>query len=223
MEPMDKRGVINWAVAHFKAVMGVLVGGCVALLIGIIAVNAYNNYSPSKTLLDLNIAPLSSKITLDGIAISQGTNEVEAGSHHLAFSADGFDSKEYDIEVKSNQTNSITDFLYNTENGLKYYEANDAEMDVLRASNNEEAKQFAAAFDKKISIRTDLPIDVEYGEIGAYLAMTVEFGYGAEPCQTRLCLLVDTHDTEEARQALSLALSERGYNLADYEVIYDGK
>ena len=220
---MNTRGVIDWAVAHFKVVFGVLVGGCVALLVGIIIANSYINYSPSKTLLDLNIAPLSSKITLDGIAITQGTSEVEAGTHHLAFSAEGFESKEYDIEIKGNQTNSITDFLYNSENGLKYYEANDAEMDVLRASSNEEAKQFAAEFDRKYSIRADLPFDVEFGSYGSFAIMTVEFGYGEAPCQTRLCLLVDTHDTDEARQALKNELYKLGYSYGDYEVIYDGK
>ena len=219
---MKGRGVIEWAVEHFKAVVGVLVGASFALIIGIIAINSSKNFSPSMTLLDLNLAPLNSKITLDGNSISQGTSEVTAGTHHLAFSASGFESKEYDINVEANQTNSITDYLLHSELGLKYYESNDVEMDVLRASSDEEAKQFAAAFDKKYAIRTDTPLDIEFGEIGSYGMATIKFDEGNEKCQTRLCLIVDALETAESRAAVMSALSERGYRYSDFEVIYEG-
>lgn len=219
---MKGRGVIEWAVEHFKAVMAALVGGSIALIIGIFIVNSVKDYSPSITLLDLNLAPLNSKITLDGNTVSQGTNEVTAGTHHLAFSAAGFESKEYDIDVKANETNSITDYLLNAENGLKYYESNDAEMDVLRASSDEEAKEYAAAFDRKYKIRTDTPFELEYGDIGTYGIANVEFGEGTDKCQTRLCLIVGTYETEDSRSALIQALLNLGYRYADYEVVYEG-
>lgn len=220
---MDGRGVINWAVSHFKILMIIFSAGSVTFIISTIIIYASASYSPSETLIDFNVAPFSSKITLDGNQMLQGISKVDAGTHHLAITAAGFKSKEYDIEIKSGQTNSITEYLLNSENGLEYYTNNDGEMDVLRASSDEAAKQFAAEFDRKFAIRTDTPFEVEYGDIGSYGMMTVTFGAGKSPCTKFLCLLVHDYESAESVQVLKNALRKRGYDYSDYEIIFSGE
>ena len=218
---MNVRGLIDWSVAHFKAVMAVLVGlSAVFLFISAVLIKN-SDYSPSATLLDLNIAPVFSSITLDGNSVSQGTIEVEPGTHHLAFTAEGFESKEYDVDVKSGRTNSVSDYLLNSENGLLYYENSEADMDALHSVDDETAKEFVSKFDKKYSLKTHTPFSEKYGYSRHYGMMKVTFGEGSSKCHVRLCLIVKDAESEESRAALRKALASRGYNVDDYEVVYE--
>lgn len=218
---MNVRGLLDWCVSHFKAVM-LFVWGSVAVMIIVITTFAVtDNIHPTKTIVDLNITPVAANITLNGQLYRNGTYEIEPGTYSLKIEADGFVAKEYDIEVKANQTTSVNDYLLNSENGLQYYMDNPSDMTTLYASNDEDAKNFVSAFERKYALYYNTPFDYKYGYAGHHGWMKVDFGDASDGCQTRLCIVVDDVDSPESREALSKALSDRGFDVGDYEVIYE--
>ncbi len=220
---MKVRGVIDWAVSHFKAVLAVLLGASIIMFAATICIFYFGDPSPTKTLLDLNIAPLSSAITLDGNSIQQGTSEVEPGTHHLAFSADGFNSKEYDIEVKANQTNSVSDYLTNNENGFEYYLFHASDMEVLMTVKDEDVKEFVENYKHAYTIFSKLPMEHSFYTDNGLGKVTIKDGRSSHRCKKYLCLEVSSiADTlTEAKSGVMEALHNSGYSITDYEVVYD--
>ena len=220
---MKVRGVIDWAVSHFKAVLAVLLGASIIMFAATICIFNFGDPSPTKTLLDLNIAPLSSKITLDGNDIGQGISEVVPGTHHLAFSAEGFNSKEYDIEVKANQTNSVSDYLMNNENGLEYYLFSVTDMEVLKTVKSEDVKEFIDNYNHAYTLFPKLPIEHTFYTDDGLGKVIIKDGRSSRRCKKYLCLEVDsiTDTLTEAKSGVMEALHNSGYSITDYEVVYD--
>ena len=218
---MNVRGLLDWCVSHFKAVM-IAVWGSVALMAAVVAVFAISdNVHPTKTIVDLNITPIAAKVTLNDEPYNNGTYEINPGTYRLKIEAEGFVGKEYDVEIRANKTTSVNDYLLNAENGMQYYENNQSDMSVLYASNDEDAKNFVAAFERKYALYYNTPFDHKYGYAGHFGWMKVDFGDSSDGCKTRLCIVVDDIDSPESREALSNALSDRGFSVYDYEVIYE--
>lgn len=222
---MKLRGLIEWGVEHFKVSMLVIWGAIILCLGGVALVSVFSNSNPSATILNISVAPVTATIKLDGDETRNGSYRLEAGIHHIEASADGFEKKSFDIEVKANQTNSVAFYLLNKELGLKYYERSEVEVNLMRviAKDDESAKDFIKSYDKKFGLIVDVPFKTEYKTPDGYASMHFSDGRSDARCQGTLCIIISGHKVDDAsfNGEVYKQLSSRGYNIDDYEVFYE--
>jgi len=223
---MRVRGLLEWAVGHFKPVMiGIWAATGLCLVVSAVFIIS-NNSSPRQTVLDINVAPTIADIKIDGMAARNGSHVVEPGKHLIEISAEGFESKSLEVDVVRDETNSVAEYLENNEEGISYYTRSKADMDVLRsiAKTNDDVKDFIAEYDHKISIFPNLPMKEDYYISGVgYTTMEIKDARNDRRCGSTLCIKVVGFKSDESsfnRQAVKM-LSSRGYKLTDYEVYYE--
>ncbi len=203
-----------------------VIWGAIALCVFVsIIVSSISNASPSATILNISVAPTSAHITIDGVETRNGSYRVSSGVHHIEASADGFESKSLDIDVKSDETNNVAFYLPNEEVGLKYYERSDVEVNLMRviAKYDDGAKEFIDAYDLKFGLIIDVPFSVEYETPDGFASMRFSDGRDDSRCDSTLCILVSGHkvDDNSFYGEVTNELSSRGYDIEDYEVIYE--
>ena len=210
---------------YFRPIM-IVVGIIIALCIcGIIAVIVHN-LQPDKTLISVNVAPTQATITIDGQEYHNGTYEFAPGQYQANIAADGFESKTLDFNVESSKTTPISTYLVNKKEGMDYYENSAADLQVLGSLSEPEAQEFMQRYNKKLTIRDYLPIDATYnagpmrGETKNDLQpQTITDGSTDSRCSKAFCLKVTGRNIDQ--QTISDTISNLGYNINDYEVIYD--
>ena len=111
---------------------------------------------------------------------------------------------------------------------MAYFEKSAADLQVLATLDDPEVQEFMTAYNQKISIRDHFPIDATYdmsavnGTPGNDLyEQTITDGSQNPDCPIAFCLYVSGYRLNE--DAIRDALKSLGYNLDDYEVIYDFK
>lgn len=82
-------------------------------------------------ILELSVAPASSRITLNGQTITNGTHHISPGKYALKVEKDGFESKSQDFEIKAKETKRIILALKQT-SGDNWYEEHE-EDDIIRS------------------------------------------------------------------------------------------
>lgn len=223
---MRVRGLLEWAVGHFKPVMIVvwsITGLC--LIISVVSLTISNS-SPRQTILDINVAPVIADIKIDGNASRNGSHVVEPGIHSIEISAEGFESKSFEVEVKKNETNSVAEYLVNKNEGLDYYVKSKADINVLRsiAKKDDDVKVYIEEYDRKISIFPNLPFKDSYYVDGyGHLMMTIKDARTDRRCNSTLCIMISGtkyNDSTYKMQATKM-MTSRGYKLSDYEVYYE--
>lgn len=220
---MTLRGLIDVALSHFKLIMGIiwaliLVCGGICLFSYITAKNG-----PKETLIILNVAPVSSKITLDGENVSSGSHSVTPGEHKVSISADGFESKDLTITAAADKTAEVSEFLVSKTEGSKYYRRSDSDVAAMRiiAKSNSEAKKIMDDFDNWYSVTSKLPLSATYNVTGQTEGIKVTSS--SEGCKYVLCLHVsgNIEDISRAKEKAKSLLSDNGFNIDDYEVVYE--
>lgn len=201
------------------ASIGIII--CIALVI----VTAIQKHLSRKTYLSVQFAPSYAELEIYGLnkTLTNGTYEIPAGTYTGALKADGFISKEVNIEVKSHQTNSLSDYLVHSSKGLPYFEKSTTDISTLRqVEPTIELSDFLTAYDHKISLYDSLPLTVtwlKYPNDTPVYNLKVEKGTSHPKCNSTLCL--STTGPKENTTELTKALAERGYNINDYEVFYE--
>ena len=224
---MRVRGLIEWAVGHFKPVMITVWGLVAACLITSAVLFVIANTSPRETLLDLSVVPSTATIKVNGEESRNGSHKVEPGEYKIEIIADGFEPKSLDIKVEKDKTNSVAVYLTNTAMGMKYYEQSEADITILRsiAKTDETAKQFIDSYDQKFSIYRKLPMESDYQTNQGFVKMTISTARYDKRCKGTLCIKIsgfkvsDDSFTKQAKQMLT----DKGFNLEDYEVFYEYK
>lgn len=226
---MDDRNLGYLLTKYFRPIMitvGVVIAAC---LVGIIAV-IIHNLMPEKTLVSINVAPTEATVTIDGREYHNGTYEIKPGQYQVSISADGFDPKIVNLDIKPHQTTPLSTYLVNKKEGLAYFEKSAADLQVLNSITDQEIQDFMQQYRKKISIKDQLPISVRYNAAQGSTTegrsldfQTVSDGTSRSDCSMAFCLLVSATYGISAPDEASVraALSNLGYNYDDYEVIYD--
>ena len=214
---------------HFRAVMigvGVVILLCILALIGL----GVSKIKPAHTLLEITVAPHDATISINGQEYRNGIYEFEPGNYTVDISAEGFEPKNFNVVVPEEQTGKISTYLVNKKEGMEYYERNQADLNILETMADTEAVEFMKDYNRRISISGYLPIDASYSIEGPPVGegerqgnniyrQKVENGTTDSRCGWAFCLLVtgDLYNEEVLRNTLL----DKGYNLDDYEVIYD--
>lgn len=222
---MNNENVGTFLSAHYRAIM-IGVGIVATLCILALVVLGVSQIQPPRTLLEISVAPSTAVITINGQDYRNGIYEMEPGDYVVNIAASGFQPKTINVAVEDGQTAKIATYLKNQAEGMEYFERSAADINVLRGINEPEAVSFVQNYDRKLSIRDLLPIDASY-DMSEVLDMpsneiyeqTISDGSADSRCKKAFCLLVSGYELNE--EVLQETVADLGYNLDDYEVIYD--
>ena len=207
----------------------------VLALIAVIAVIIWN--TTRTTVITFSVAPIDAKITLNGQGDYQnGTYKVHPGNYTVAISRDGLETKTFNLDLKSGDVAVLTVFLTGAENNLDFYELKNNYTsfqklsEIASADNNKttdhdtSAEEFIAKIQQLQDFySTNLPF--EYSEYGNSEDGRTILEYGItvrtsneDTCQKFLCIKAVGKNVDQI--FISQLLTERGFNLEDYEVHY---
>ncbi len=204
----------------------------IIVIVGILIWNA------TKTaMVTFSVAPLDAVVTLSGQGDYQnGTYKLHPGNYEVIISHDGLESKIFDLELKSGYVTTLTAFLTGENSSLEFYElkANYTSFqklaEIASADNNKttdhdtSAEAFITKFQTLQSFYSaNLPF--EYSEYGNSEDGRTTLKYGItvrtsneDACQKFLCIKAVGKNVDQA--FIGQLLTERGFNLEDYEVHY---
>ena len=222
---MNNNNLGDFLSSHCKTIIifsTILSAICIVTLI----IFGISRIEPTRSFLDINVAPSIASIKINGQPYHNGVYEFDPGNYTVEISADNFSSKTVDATVEKGTTTKISTFLEPKEQGMKYYEQNPADISALSNMSDPVAQSFTEAYDKKLSIRQFLPINASYDMSEALgipgneiYQQTITDGTNDPRCTQAFCLLASGYQLNQA--ALSEAITDLGYNIEDYEVIYD--
>lgn len=193
---------------------------CIMLIIALII----NKELSKSTYLTLQFAPNNAILTLDdGTQLRTGTYELKPGHYTGILTAKGFTPKSLEFDVTPRKTNSVTNYLINSAEGLSFYEKNATDIATLRQIQNDtEVNSFLEKYNFKQSIYNLLPFSVTWlkkaNDYPTY-TLTVKQATDYPKCQSTLCIIAT--GPRDNREELSKAFKAKGYNIDDYEVFYE--
>lgn len=219
--------VLEFFDKHYRLCIGAIFGIIAICIIVIVAIPVGADIQ-KPTVLEVSVAPSTAKIVIDGQEYGNGAHVFKAGKYTASISQDGFESKNVDFEVKEHEQNLLSTYIVNKDEGMAYFERSVADIAAVRLSydNDEKAREFIDAYDKKTKISEILPINASYDlkdtnpGMGSYMIfMNIADGSNHGKCHHAFCLLVtgDRKNEKRVREMLQL----NGYNYDDYEVIYE--
>lgn len=214
-------------VRHSKVIV-ILLGIAILICIASIIVASVNKYLDRNTYLVVQFAPSNATLSIDqtDYILRNGSYAIKPGHYTGVIRAEGFTSKEISFDVKPHQTNTITDYLVHSEERLKYFEKNAADISTLRHIKNDKAlTDFLNDYDRKISIYNLLPDEMSWNgslaidDSNNLYLLRIEDGRNNPNCTSTLCL--STKGVKQNNYYLQDYLSQKGYDINDYEVFYE--
>ena len=200
---------------HYKGLTILSFGISITMVVCLISLVIYDFLS-RPSYLDINIAPSSAVVTIGDTTYTNGSYAIEPGEYSIKISADGFEPKTLTFTVSPHQSNQLISYLLNKDEGLSYFERSTSDLSVLRLINGDSTiDQFLSNYDQKLSIRNILPINASNSESFIY----IKDGSDSPSCSYAFCLLIDGPSGSESRVREIMSLN--GYNLDDFEVIYE--
>ena len=200
-------------------ISGVL--GVNVLAIVIVSIVALINFMQSAQ-LEVLVAPSSSKITVDGRKIENGTFGFLPGKHEIKIEKEGFESKTEIVELASGETVRFWTYLFEEDGGLEYYGTNADDMAILEevGRQDEEVQEFLLRYEKKAEIKSVLPLTYAVnGNTNGGKSVSVSIRSGGNKCRKGFCLLIQDVFGGNLNKAIEM-IKNAGYNPKDYEILY---
>lgn len=209
-------------------------------VIAIVAVVAIVIYNATKTaIISFEVAPIDATITVNGDSnYSNGSFQFHPGAYEVNISHEGLDSKNFIIELDANSNAAVTTFL-SKDGDFDFYRLKDNYTSFLMLSRiasfednqttdkDTSAEGFLEDFQKASQLaKQELPIVYNtYEEITqpSLLYVTTKNITIAlsddDKCQKTLCLKATIWVGD--KEFVNKLLEEKGFDLKQYEVIYE--
>lgn len=217
---------ISFVDKHYKPIFigSILIGIGFILWVVITAISLEVN---KNTYLTLGFAPTEAILTVNGKDYRTGTYKFEPGKYTGQIHYEGFEPKTIDFEVKSKEVTTVASYIVNEKEGLSYFEKSAADIEALRnVKDDEEVNRFLASYDQKYSLMKQLPLDASFDDRAAtgfpkqdLVSVKIKNGNMHKKCHGTLCLVVVGKKYNNNK--IKSVLSEKGYKIEDYEVIYE--
>lgn len=208
----------------------------IIILAVIIAVIIYNVTKTAVIVFD--IAPVDATISLNGdSSYTNDTYEVHPGTYEVTISHPDLDTKVFSVNLEPHATTKVITFLsasgnfdfYEYEDHLDSYEKL---ASIASASDNQttdhdtSAEGFLAEQAVKNRVSSVLPVSFPICDGPATRtncdSVILDYEY-SEGCGWKKCIVIQARGDEFTDEYLSIAetyLSEKGYNLGDYQYTY---
>ncbi len=204
-------------ISRHKIAFGVICGSIIFVLL-LVYISIKMVFSAS---LDLLIVPTDATIMIDGERYENGIYEnLMAGTKKVVISREGFDTAEYDIELKRGE---LTRLYAHLGGNPEWYE-NLTDQDTLYLLDiiyEYEGQQQLKELRAKYPIMESLPIVFEryFNNFTEYVHYRIDGGEFNE-CENSFCLKITDYSGGNYDRALDL-MREKGYNPDDYEIFYE--
>ena len=193
--------------AKFWILFILCMGGCVLLYLAISHLAWVSEPS-----ISVFVTPVNAKITIDGEEFKNGEYRISSGKKKVSISADGFESIDEEIDVKSWHSFRLHRYLKPSDGDYSRYLKSSDSYSILNSLSDldKEAKDFLSKSNQKMTISDILPI-VETDEGVFYRVYLDE---GNSNCLEFFCLKIETN--ADSLDGLKHLVSSYGYNLDDY-------
>ena len=207
-------------------------------VLAVIAVIGVLIWNATKTAtINFNIAPTDAKIQIDGRGeYYNGSYQVHPGKHTITISHDGLETKNFEIDLKSGYDTTLAAFLKGTNNSYEFYELKDnyesfqklaqiaGKDNNITTDHDTSAEEFIADFQHTLTIMDTLPIKgyvyADPSVNSSTAGFAIRNGISKEGCEMTACLLVNYYG-KDYESAVEKAITDAGYNPADYQLLYE--
>lgn len=207
--------MVDFIKRHLIWFMGGGVMVVLLLIMGIVSINML--YSAT---LDIVVVPTEAKILINGEEYKNGVYQnVRTGKAKVNISLDGFETQEFEIELKRDERTRVYTYL---EGDAGWYEGMDEDSSYLLDIINEyKGEQQTVELKDKYPIMSDIPIVYEryLNNYTEYVSYRIDGGE-YEGCEQEFCLKITDISGGNYERALK-SIREKGYNPSDYEIIYE--
>ena len=206
-----------------KKAKRIITGGVIAVAAILLVSLIYIILDYKRTAkLDILVAPLSAEILVDGEKYENGVHEFEPGEVRVMISKEGFIAKEMNVELKANETVKLYTYLMPVDGSLDWYLNHEEDQMILNSIGDAKANEDSKIYTIDNPIVEVLPIIyANYDEDWNYTEFRVDGGEFDE-CDEDFCLKIT--DTTGGNYDFALSLvREKGFELSDYEIIYEYK
>ena len=199
----------------------ILIGCAIGLLVIALAIFSIIKAKYSAS-LDILVAPLSAKITIDGNEYQNGLYKFEPGEVVATITKEGFYDREIALELKVGETAELYTYLLPLEGNYDWYIEHEEDMMILNTIGD------ATASKKSLEYLIDNPIvevlPIIYANYDAnwdYTEYRVDGG-SFDDCNLEFCLKI-TDTTGGNYEAALESVRAKGFDPDKYEIIYEYK
>ncbi|MDO4747355.1 MAG: hypothetical protein Q4A70_03405 [Candidatus Saccharibacteria bacterium] len=185
------------------------------LIFAIITINL--NYSAK---LDVLVVPTDATVKINGTEYRNGLYEnIHVGRAKVQISKEGFDSQEFEIDLKRDEETRIYTYLQG--NDEWYNNVDEQTQYLIDIINEYNGEQQTVQLVDKYPIMSAIPIVVEKysNNYTEYVSYRIDGGKFAD-CEQDFCLKITDISGGNYERALE-NIRLKGYNPDDYEIIYD--
>ena len=196
----------------------VIAGVFLAVLILIFGIISFRLTFSAK--LDVLVVPADASVLINGKEYDNGVYEnLQVGKAKVSISKEGFDSQEFEIELKRNEETRLYTYLEGNE---EWYDSADTNTQYLLDIINEyRGEQQTVELLNKYPIMKSVPIVIEkfYNNYTEYISYRIDGGI-FEGCEKEFCLKITDISGGNYERALQ-TIRDKGYDADDYEIIYE--
>lgn len=194
----------------------VIIGIIIIDIVVVVVLAAIALINASKTaVMDVVLVPKTAVLRIENDEFRQGVYKMFPGKVSGVISAEGFEDKIIEIDLNSETTTKVYEYLIPIAENKTYYAKNQDDFDAMKKIGGEEAQKIS----NLISIREVLPI-IKY-EYAGLTGESREIIINQDlTCDDYYCLGV-TGVTEEEKDIVEAMIKDRGYNPEDYIINYE--
>lgn len=170
--------------------------------------------------LDVLVVPTEARVLVNGQEYQNGVYEgLMAGTVQVEISLEGFETQQFELELKRNETTRLYTYLKGNESWYQNADENNLKMlDIILEHEGElETKKLTA----KYPIMKDLPMVYENYTDGftKYVSYRIDGGQYAQ-CKQEFCVKITDISGGSYETALK-TMQSYGYSPSNYEIIYE--
>lgn len=169
------------------------------------------------TIMDIDVAPFSATVTVNGseIDLNNGARAINPGMNSVIISADGFKTREVNLEVSKDSIAKVNVYLEPDDINSDYYVSHPEDFELAKEIGGE----YVERIESLTSIRNVLPI-IKYQYGGLYgKSSEIVIDEDIVSCGKVFCLLV-TGDSSSDHSVSTELLKGRNYDVNNYGVRY---
>ncbi len=210
-----------WAEFLVKHKKATIVGGVVTLIV-IIAISVYfimDNLARTAT-VKIIVAPSIATVKIgEEEFASYGEFRIRPGEYAVEISAEGFLTKEIEIEAAEGETTEVKLYL-EAEEGNNYYSENAKDATILGDLKAAETQQKVDELKEEYPILEKLPIKIDFYTNDYSKRVKYTITYQLEDGNNGFVIVISDYTGGNYESALE-KLTARGAKLEDYEIRYE--
>lgn len=169
--------------------------------------------------LNILVAPIDAEILIDGKSFSNGTYRFYPGKVSVEIRKTGLISKKMEINLESNKTTRLHEYLLGNNSSMIHFEARLEDMEALKLIANDELSiNFVKKYEYNSTLMSILPQKYNI-EGNAKGFLDIENGSNLNNCKRIYCLGV-VYNIENPEAKTAEMLKRLGYDIKDFYVIY---